>query len=143
LTPAAIILDKIRARYSTPGRNAYLYLFLLHPDANRDALIPAESEIVAAWVDEGDGLAETSTAQAVGQATAARQFKAARPTSPHERRLAMARVVTLTIVQQAGDQYSVDLISRALAFAPKGDRRAVELWRPAEGSWYSAPIGRE
>jgi hypothetical protein len=143
VTPTEIILGKIRVRYSAPKRTAYLYLFLLKPDANRNILIPSASDVVAAWVDEGNGLTETPIEQALQQTIAAREFRTARPTSAHERRLSMARIVTLTVEAQAVDQYSVDLFSRALAFSPKGDRRALETWRPAEGSWYSAPIGRE
>lgn len=143
MTPTEIITRKIWARYSAPERTAYLYMFLLKPDAIRESLIPEPSEVLLAWVDEGKGLNAAPVDQAIAQTIAARNFRTARPTSAHERRLSMARIVTLTVEPQADDQYCVDLFSRALAFSPKGDRRALETWRPAEGSWYSAPIGRE
>jgi hypothetical protein len=143
LTPPEIIFEKIRARYSTPERRAYLYLYLLRPEANRELLIPEAADILSAWIDEGSGLAEVSAPHAIERTSAAGQFRTARPTSPHERRLAMARIVTLVITQQAEHEYHVALISRSFAFAPKGERRALEIWRPAEGSWYSAPVGRE
>ncbi len=138
-----IIVAKIRARYSVPERVAYLYMFLLKPDAKREGLIPPADEVVQAWVDEGQGLTSSRIDNAIEKAQLASTFHPARPKSSQERRLAMARIVTLTVKRQADDQYLVDLFSRALASAPKGDRRALETWRPAEGSWYSAPVDRE
>jgi hypothetical protein len=137
------ILGKICERYSHPSRVAYLYLFHLVNSADRGVLIPNASEVLQAWIDEGSGLALTDPQNGIAQCQATANFRTSHPANTHERRMSMARVVTLTVTQDSAVQYSVNLISRALHFSPKGDRQAFETWRPAEGSWYSAPVGRE
>jgi hypothetical protein len=141
--PQEVIAQKIVERYSHPSRTAYLYFFVLRPDANRAILIPHVGDVLYAWVDEGHGLVQKSPAEAVASCKTADSFRLERPMNPQQRRMQMARVVTISLEQQAPDQVLVDLYSRAIAFTPKGDRHVLEIWRPAEGSWYSAPIGRE
>lgn len=142
MTPFEIIADKIVARYGHPSRTAYVYLFHLQAASNRAALIPDPADVIAVWSDEGEGLRPAEVASVIARCQVAASARYSRPSSPHERRLQMARVITITLQEQAADQILVDLSSRALAFTPKGDRRALEYWRPAEGSWYSAPINR-
>lgn len=142
-SPLDFVTGRIIERYGNPSRTAYLYVFRLNPDADLTPLIPETGSIQAAWVDEGAGLVQTPPMEAIARCSAARDFKSARPANAHERRQLMARVVAFTVEQQAPDQIKVELFSRALTFTPKGDRRVTETWRPAQGSWYSAPIGRE
>jgi len=142
VTPEAIIAEKIVARYGHPARTAYLYLFQLIADADRSPLIPRAEAVLGAWIDEGMGVLQPAdAANALERCAAARDLPLTRPATPHERRLFMARVVTFTFMQGAPDEHQVILISRALRFTPKGDRTAIETWRPAEGSWYSAYTG--
>ncbi len=137
------VASRIVERYAHPSRTAYLYAFRLHTDADLTPLLPELPTILAAWVDEGSGLSDVSAAQAIAHCEAARNANIVRPTNAHERRLSMARVLAFKVDTQIPDQISVELFSRALNFTPKGDRRVTETWRRAEGSWYSAPIGRE
>ncbi len=141
MTPEATIAEKIIARYGHPARTAYLYLFQLEPNADRSSLIPHADEVTGAWIDEGMGLQPANATSVIERCTTTRGLPLTRPANPHERRLFMARVVTFTFMQTTPDEYQVTLISRALRFTPKGDRTAIETWRPADGSWYSAYTG--
>ncbi len=147
--PLDFVAERLVERYSHPSRTAYLYCFRLQPGTDFAPLIPDLAAVIIAWVDEGAGLAVLPADAAISRcqtalvSQSALALKPARPTTSHERRQTMARLISFSIERQAVDQISVDLFSRALAFTPKGDRRVTETWRPAEGTWYSAPIGRE
>ncbi len=135
------VTGRIVQRYAHPGRSAYLYMFQLAPDGDFSALIPPVVTITAAWVDEGSGIQPISPAAAVEHCQAAKESVGdpaiALRTTRHERRQMMARVILFSVTQLSETAIQVHLVSRALAFAPKGTREVVEEWRPTAEGWYS------
>jgi hypothetical protein len=140
IKPVEFVANRIVERYSHPSRTAYLYMFWVVKDADFTPLIPDPASVIAAWVDEGNGLQPTNAEDAVKRGLAALERKSfAAPKDTHERRTAMSRSLVLTIEQTAEDLVEVDLLSRALHSA-KAQRHAYETWKPtSEGNiWYSA-----
>ncbi|MEP7287472.1 MAG: hypothetical protein ABI947_17075 [Chloroflexota bacterium] len=140
MVPADYVAERIAARYGHPARVAHLYLFRLKPDSDLTAIVPSVETVLTAWVDEGSGLGPTSAARAIEQCQAVYgvELKTSRPTTPLERRRQMARSVLFTVEQPDVDSIEVQLMSRALAFSPKGDRAAHEVWHRSGEGWYSA-----
>jgi hypothetical protein len=138
--PVEFVANRIVERYNHPSRTAYLYMFWVAKGTDTAPLIPDASGVIAAWVDEGDGLIRTDADDAVKRGLAALEQKTfAAPQNTHERRTAMARSLVLTIEQTSESLVEVDLLSRALHSA-KAQRHAYETWKPtSEGNiWYSA-----
>jgi hypothetical protein len=141
MEPVQSVVEQIAKRYAHPGRAAYLYLFQMKPDSDLTHLVPDVESVLAAWMDEGQGLTPTDIETAVDHCTATYnlKLKTIRTRISEERRRQMARSVVFTVVQSGEDMVKVTLVSRALAFSPKGDRTAHEEWKPTEdGGWYSA-----
>jgi len=143
---ATSALDRVAARiverYSNPSRKAYTYLFRLQADASLTALVPSATDVLAAWVDEGHGLMPTAPSEAVARCQAAAQVKPhvepPRSLTPHQRKQMMARAIQFSARLVAEDEIALHLVSRALAFSPKGDREVIETWRrTTDGVWYS------
>ncbi len=146
---AAFVTARIVARYANPSRVAHLYLFQITPDADLTLLPPQADAAIMAWLDEDNGLAESPISEVIAHCEntiAAFRDRANTPQaklSAHERRRQMARGVSFSI-RATDDLITVELFSRSLAFAPRGDRRVTESWRrAADGGWYSAAIGRD
>jgi hypothetical protein len=138
--PVQYVAERIAQRYAHPSRTAYLYLFQIKPEGDLTSLVPNAESVVAAWVDQGAGLAPAPIEAAVEQCSHVYnlKLKMTRPKTADERRRQMARSVMFTAVQATEDTVKVHLVSRALAFSPKGDRIADEEWKPTgDGGWYS------
>jgi hypothetical protein len=136
-----LVAEKIARRYAHPERKAYTYLFRLKPDRDFNAIVPEASSVTSAWVDEGNGLLSSPIDSAVEhcQKVYEARLVRSRPQNSQERRRQMARSIQFTVTQPSEDQIEVHLISRAIAFSPKGDREVTEFWRrTADGDWYSA-----
>jgi hypothetical protein len=134
------VAAKIAQRYAHPGRHAYLYLFQVRPDADFMPLVPSEASVIAAWIDEGEGLTSVGPSQAVERCRVTYEIglQHKRPKGSHERRLQMARCVLFSTVQPDENSVQVKLVSRSLVFSPaKGDREAHEVWRRGGEGWYS------
>jgi hypothetical protein len=129
----------IAQRYAHPGRFNYLYLFQLKPEADFTPLVPALDHILAAWIDEGEGLRPVSADLGVERCRLTYDIglEHKRPKGSHERRMQMARSVLFAATQPDEDTVEVRLLSRALVFSPKGDREAHEVWHPGGAGWYS------
>jgi hypothetical protein len=136
------VAARIAERYGHPGRAAYTYLFRLKPGSDFGPLVPDLASVLAAWMDEGDGLQPVPVEAAVEHCRAALNSKPvlSRPQrlTPHQRRHMMSRSILFSVEQPAEDLVTVRLVSRALHFSPKGDREAFEQWRPTGDGWYSA-----
>ena len=137
-----IVAAHIAQRYAHPGRAAYTYLFQLKPDSDFGLLVPEATAILAAWMDEGNGLQPVPAESAVERcrATHAQAPDLQRPQklNRHQRRQLMARSILFSATQHGDDLVQVRLVSRALIFSPKGDREAFEDWRRTGDDWYSA-----
>ena len=66
------VIDQIIRRYSNPSRTTFMYLFRLPIEADFSGIIPAETSILTAWVDEGGGFQLTPPADAVALCTTIR-----------------------------------------------------------------------
>jgi hypothetical protein len=136
------VAGRIAARYAHPGRTANTYLFQLKPDSDFGPLVPDPESVIAAWMDEGNGLLPAHIDIAVDHCRAVFANKTdlgtPRKMTSHERRQMMARSILFTATQPAADLVEIRLLSRALVFSPKGDREALEQWRPSGEDWYSA-----
>jgi hypothetical protein len=138
------VAERIARRYAHPERVAYTYLFRLAPGNDFGPLVPLADHVLSSWMDEGDGLAKVEADSAARNCQAAyeamqearRQSK--RPKTSHERRQQMARSILFTVTRPAEDEIDVHLLSRALAFSPKGDREVVEKWRRSAEGWFSS-----
>jgi hypothetical protein len=140
IQPVQYVAERIAQRYAHPSRTAYLYLFQIKADTDLTSPVPDPESVVAAWVDQGAGLASAPIELAVEQCAATYNLKLrmTRPRTPDERRRQMARCVMFTAAQSSEDTVNIHLVSRALAFSPKGDRVADEEWKPTgDGGWYS------
>jgi hypothetical protein len=137
-----IVVVHIVERYANPGRSAYTYLFQLKPDSDFEPLVPEVASILAAWMDEGDGLQTAPIDLAVEHCRATRaqapDLRRPQKLNSHQRRQMMARSILFSAVQASDDVVQVRLVSRSLVFSPKGDREALEDWRPTGDDWYSA-----
>ncbi|PJF35949.1 MAG: hypothetical protein CUN49_07935 [Candidatus Thermofonsia Clade 1 bacterium] len=136
------VAARIVARYSNPSRKAYTYLFRLRLGAPLTALVPAVSDVIAAWVDEGSGLLPTEPHEAVARCQSAARIKPhtepPHTLTPHQRKQMMARAIQFSLQPVAEDEIALHLVSRAIGFSPKGDREVVEAWRCTDdGTWYS------
>lgn len=131
---------EIARRYAHPGRTAYTYLFRLKPESDLGLMVPTTESVMAAWMDEGGGLqpAPVQTAIEHCKALYEARLNTSRPANSHERRRRMARSILFTVIQTSETAIMVHLLSRALAFSPKGDRDVIEEWRPTVTGWYSA-----
>ena len=142
MAPADLVTQKIVQRYAHPERKAYLYMFRLNPGSEFSSLVPAPESVLAAWVDEGSGLLPAAAGLALAACAITLEVHIASGTpkklTPHERRQQMARSVLFTVQESMPDLIEVRLISRALAFSPKGDREAHEHWQRSGSDWYSA-----
>ena len=142
--PTDEVAERIALRYAHPERVAYLYLFRLAPGSDFGPLVPLTGHILTAWIDEGSGLARTDAdsavrkCQTVYDAMAEARRLSKRPKTSHERRQQMARSILFTVTQPVEDEIEVHLLSRALAFSPKGDREVVEKWRRSAEGWFSS-----
>ncbi len=140
--PLEAVALKIVERYSHPGRTAYMYLFRVTPESNLTALIPPASIVIATWMDEGNSLLDSSIDIAIAHSTATRNaaptLTAPQKLSSDQRRQMMARVVIFSVSELNDDEVEVHLVSRSLAFSPKGDREVTEKWRRSADGWYSA-----
>lgn|SRR5258708_1716563 len=137
-----LVAHKIVQRYAHPERKAYLYMFRLKPASDFSAIVPAPENILAAWIDEGNGLLPAAVDSALVACSAAREPHT-NPRAPgkltsHERRQLMARSVLFSVEATAPDLIEVRLSSRALTFSPKGDREVLERWQRTGAEWYSA-----
>ncbi len=136
------VAARIAERYAHPGRVAYLYLFQLEPGSDFSPLMPPVESTLAAWLDEGGGLAPVAVETAVERCRAAIHTKPdpanQRAMTSNQRRQMMARSILFSVTQPADDLITVRLLSRALHFSPKGDREAFEEWHRAGEGWYSA-----
>jgi hypothetical protein len=144
---AEFVTSRIVRRYGHSGRAAHLYLFRLVPGSDFLRLPPDRQTLIAAWMDEGGGLAPATPDEAVTRCKLARStLEGYKINRPETQRL-MARIVVFSVAEHIADaQVIVELFSRALAFTPKGDRRVTETWRQAEDgtdSWYSAHPDQE
>ena len=134
------VAERIAQRYAHPGRAAFAYLFRLKPNSDLTPLIPTAESVLAAWMDEGEGLSPVPADIAVEHCTASRStgLNRKRAQNAAERKQQMARAIQFIITQVDEHQIEVRLVSRALLFSPKGDREAVEQWHLGSGGWYSA-----
>lgn len=140
-SPTEIVAAHIVQRYANPARKAHVYLFRLRPGAPLDVLPPQAESVLAAWVDEGQGLHLSLIDEAIQRCAAAMQLRATSSAPPPLalRKQWMARAAQFSLTQPDPEHVEVQLMSRALAYMPKGDRRALEIWqRAADGVWYSA-----
>ncbi len=137
-----LVAHKIVQRYAHPERKAYLYMFRLQPGSDFSAIVPAPENILAAWVDEGNGLLPAAVDSALVACSAAREIHINSRTpgklTTHQRRQLMARSVLFSVEATAPDLIEVRLRSRALTFSPKGDREILERWQRTGADWYSA-----
>lgn len=140
MVAAEYVADRIAARYASPGRAAYLYLFWLKPGSDFSPLTPAPDTMIAAWVDEGGGLSPSPPALAAERCAATHHLARTigRPANAQQRRQRMARSVQFTITAADNETISVRLVSRSLAFSPRGDRTVQEEWHRSGEGWYSA-----
>jgi len=139
-------LDEVTARivrrYANPARIAYAYVFRLVPGSTFDKVLPARETIMTAWIDEGEGLAQTSIERALERCAAVTKMAVPRPYNPHDftpeqRKFLNSRTAQFT-VYPSEDVIEVHLVSRSPVFTPKGDRQVIEKWaRSADGEWYS------
>jgi hypothetical protein len=140
--PLDFVTQRLVERYGHPARTAYLYMFRIKADSNFSLLIPESESIIAAWVDEGSGLALTKADEALERCGMTKSVKTVsegpRKLTSHQRKQMMARSVQFSVVQSSPDLVEVHLMSRSLGFSPKGDRETHELWRPTGDGWYSA-----
>ncbi|MHB8627984.1 MAG: hypothetical protein ACYDBJ_17390 [Aggregatilineales bacterium] len=136
------VAGRIVTRYGHPARAAHLYLFRLMPNSDFGLAPPDPQTVIASWMDEGGGLAPVAPNEAVAHCQAARAMLQEHTTIRPETRRLMARLVVFSVEEHETEALViVQLFSRALAFTPKGDRRATETWRRAEdgtNGWYSA-----
>jgi hypothetical protein len=136
------VANRIAQRYANPARSAYAYLFQIKPDADFSSLIPPPEIVIAAWVDEGNGLQPTSPLSAVERCQTTKQavsdLATPRQRTSHERKQTMARSVLFSVAQLSESMIEVHLVSRSLAFTPKGDREVSEAWHQSGDSWFSA-----
>jgi hypothetical protein len=141
------VAGRIAARYAHPVRTAYTYLFQLKSGVDFGPLVPDSESVIAAWMDEGNGLLPAPIDTTVDHCRAVfankTDLSTPRKMTSHERRQMMARSILFTAIQPAADLVEVRLLSRALIFSPKGDREANEQWRPSGEGWYSAYRGDE
>jgi hypothetical protein len=133
---------KIVERYSHPGRTAFTYLFQMKPESDFTALVPDPTAVIAAWIDEGNGLVSMPVDTAVvhcrtTQVESPKRDDQGKLTS-NQRRQMMARSILFIVTQLDTDEIEVRLVSRALNFSPKGDREVTEKWRRTADDWYSA-----
>ncbi len=149
MSAAAFIADRIAARYANPGRAAYLYLFQVKAGSALEAMPPDTHDTLAAWYDEGDGLAPAVAEDAAARCRATFGLlqmvgeQGRRLIAPADRRRLMARLVVFSVAvpSETGElPAKVELFSRALAFTPKGDRRATETWKRSPEGWFSAYV---
>ena len=119
-----------------------MYLFRLPIEADFSGIIPAETSILTAWVDEGGGFQLTPPADAVALCTTIRGLhlidKGEHRMTSTERRQMMSRTVQFSLEPKADDLIVVHLVSKAITFSPKGDREVYEHWRLGSAGWYSA-----
>ncbi|MCC7451743.1 MAG: hypothetical protein IT324_30320 [Anaerolineae bacterium] len=136
------VAAQIARRYAHPGRKAYTYLFRLKPHAPFNAIVPAQDSVLTAWLDEGAGLSPAPIDTALDRCRAVHAIGPDLQRQPqltsHQRRQLMSRSILFSVIQRNEDVIEVHLISRALAFSPKGDREVTEEWRRGASGWYSA-----
>src|SRR5260221_6026631 len=96
-----LVAHKIVQRYAHPERKAHLYMFRLKPGSDFSAIVPAPENILAAWVDEDNGLLPAAVDSALVACSAARETHINSRTpgklTTHQRRQLIARSVLFIV----------------------------------------------